>query len=268
MNIQDAFLKFGKAVVVASIIAFAHAASAQRSDGHGGPETGGAGHVEHGGRPAPAPAPAPAKPFTPAPAVRPQAEHHAVGRVDYGSIRHANAPAIRNDRVIVHNEVHNEVHNQVQNFPRHVDRDFDREHFVRRGFVPGAFVVSLPIGYNTVFVNNSPYYYSDGLYYQQAPNGYQEVYAPVGAVVPALPPGAIPIVVGYATYYYADGTFYVQEGGQFAVIQPPAGITVPELPSQAVQVALNGQIAYQFNGIYYVPNFINGVTQYTVVQPS
>jgi hypothetical protein len=159
------------------------------------------------------------------------------------------------------------VHNDVHNFPRHVDRDFDRDRFFRRRFIPGAFVVSLPVGVQPVVVNNTPYYYSDGMYYQQAPNGYQEVYPPVGAVVPTLPPGAIPIVLGYATYYYADGTFYTQEGSQFAVVQPPVGITVPELPSGAVQVAVNGQIAYQFNGIYYMPIFINGVTQYTVVQP-
>jgi Family of unknown function (DUF6515) len=260
MKISDVFCKFGKAVVVAGVIAFTHAAQAQHRDG-GRPEGGHPGTAPPHAAPHQEPAhrPEPARPFTPAPAVRPGAEHHAVVRVDHGSIRHANAPVIRNENVIVHND--------VRNFPRHVDRDFDREHFSRRRFLPGAFFVSLPIGVQTVFANNTPYYYSDGLYYQQAPNGYQQVYAPVGAIVPALPVGAVPIVIGYATYFYADGTFYVQEGNQFAVVQPPLGITVPELPSAAVQVALNGQIAYLFNGVYYMPIFVNGVTQYTVVQP-
>lgn len=112
-------------------------------------------------------------------------------------------------------------------------------------------------------VNDVPYYYSDGTYYQSAASGgYQEVYAPVGAAVAQLPPGAVPVLVGNVTYYYADGVFYTQQGAQFVVVQTPIGVTVPDLPPAAVQVSVNGLIAYQFNGIYYMPIFINGVTQY------
>ncbi|EEF57069.1 DUF6515 family protein [Pedosphaera parvula] len=183
----------------------------------------------------------------------PEVPHHAVGRIDHGSIRHANSPIIRNERVDVN---------------RHFARDFDRDHFFRRRFFPGAFVAVLPVGYEPLYVNNAPYYYSDGLYYQPTAQGsYQEVYPPVGAVVNELPSDAVSIVAGNVTYYYSAGAFYVQQGNQFVVVQPPLGVTVPELPPGAAQVAVNGQMAYQFNGVYYMPVFVNGVTEYQTVAP-
>jgi len=116
-------------------------------------------------------------------------------------------------------------------------------------------------------VNGSPYYYDDGLYYQQADNGYQEVYPPVGADVPQPPDGAIVVEAGNQTYYYAGGAFYVQQDGGYVVAPAPIGVAVPELPPGAMQVAVNGGAAYQFNGIYYRPEFVDGVTQYITFLP-
>jgi hypothetical protein len=116
-------------------------------------------------------------------------------------------------------------------------------------------------------VGGSPYFYDDGIYYQQAADGYQEVYPPVGADVPELPDGAVAIEAGNITYYYAGGAFYVQTDNGYNVAPTPIGVTVPELPPGAVQVAVNGGIAYQFNGIYYRPVFVDGVTQYMTFMP-
>jgi len=116
-------------------------------------------------------------------------------------------------------------------------------------------------------VNGAPYYYDDGIYYQQAGDDYQEVYPPLGADVPELPDGAIEIDAGNLAYYYAGGAFYVQQDGGFVIAPTPMGVTVPELPPGAVQVSVNGGVAYQFNGIYYRPVFVNGVTQYMTFMP-
>jgi hypothetical protein len=150
----------------------------------------------------------------------------------------------------------------------HHDVDVDVRHDrFWHGFRYGARFGILPVGYISLMVGGSPYYYDDGLYYQQAGDSYQEVYPPVGADVPELPDGAIAIDAGGQTYYYAGGAFYVQQDNGYNVAPPPIGVTVPELPPGAVQVAVNGGVAYQFNGIYYRPVFADGVTQYMTFMP-
>jgi len=151
--------------------------------------------------------------------------------------------------------------------PRRLDFDIDRGHHFFDGFIPGAFVTTLPFGYQTVVVNGAPYDYYGGTYYQPQADGYQEVYPPVGAAIAELPEGAVPIAAANGTYYYAGGAFYVQQGPQFVIVAPPVGVTVPQLPPGAAQVVVNGQVAWQFDGIYLRPVFVNGVTMYvTFVQ--
>jgi hypothetical protein len=126
----------------------------------------------------------------------------------------------------------------------------------------------LPPGFLTLNIGGAPYYYSDGMYYQPAEGGFQEVYPPAGAEIPGPPDGAIQVYAGGQTYYYAGGAFYIQQpDGQFVLTQPPIGVVVPELPPGATEVNVNGQIAYQFNGVYYQPVFVDGVTQYQTVTP-
>ncbi|MDB6031994.1 MAG: putative lipoprotein [Verrucomicrobiales bacterium] len=203
---------------------------------HGGGRGGG------GARPGPRLGP------EPRPAFRPAVPRQEFERVQHGSIRHAQAPAIRQERFFE---------------PRHVDVDVDRGHHFWGGFIGGALVASLPIGYETLMLNGSPYYYYDGIYYQPQPTGYQEVYPPVGAAITEPPDGAVPVAAGNNVYYFAGGAFYLQQGSQFVVASPPVGATVYELPPGSVQVVVNGQIAYQFDGLYYRPTFVNGVTMYT-----
>ena len=209
--------------------------------------------------PAPRAAPAPRPEAPRAPEARPP--FAGVDRSDHGSIRHvdtnviprpaAAAPARPNFNVNQHVIVHHDV-----------DVDVNRQRFWH-GFVFGERRPALRPGYRQIYVQNQPYFYDDGIYYQQAGEGYQEVYAPVGAVIPELPDGAIEIVAGDTVYYYAGGAFYVLQDGGFVIAPTPIGVTVPELPPGAMQVFVNGGTAYQFNGVYYQPVFVNGVTQFT-----
>ena len=185
-----------------------------------------------------------------------------VDRVNHGTIRHVDTHVVQRPVEVQHG------FDQHQHVIAHhdVDVDIGRPGFWH-GFVFGARLHGLRGGYVQLFVNGAPYYYDDGIYYQQAGNDYQEVYPPVGADVQELPDGAVEIEAGNLTYYYAGGAFYVQQGGGFIIAPTPIGVTVPELPPGAVQVAVNGGAAYQFNGIYYRPEFVDGVTQYITFLP-
>jgi len=189
----------------------------------------------------------------------------AVDRVNHGSFGHVDNPVARppaphpnnppfqnhGPNVYVQRDPHVDFH------PHQFWHDF---HFKLRFH-------DLPVGYVRLVVGGAPYFYDDGIYYQQVDDGYQEVYPPVGAVVTQLPDGAIAIEAGNLTYYYAGGAFYVAQDGGYVIAPTPIGVTVPELPPDAVQVSLNGGVAYQFNGIYYEPVFVDGVTQYVTVAP-
>ena len=197
----------------------------------------------------------------------------AVDRSSHGSIRHVDthivqrpvevrheaAPAVqarhevaRRPEVLVHRDVEVDVHR------RHSWNDFA---FGRR-------LTALPFGFIGLQIGGVPYDYSDGIYYQPADGGYQEVYPPVGAAIPQAPDGAIEIDAGGQAYYYAGGAFYVQRpDGTYAIAPTPMGVVVPELPPGAIQVSVKGAAAYQFNGVYYEPTFVNGVTQYETFMP-
>jgi Family of unknown function (DUF6515) len=209
-------------------------------------------------QPAPRPEPARAPVQHTQPVVVDRANHGTVRHVDTHVVpRPVQRPIETHPGFDGHHDVY--VHHDV-------DVDFHHPRFWN-GFRYGARFNVLPVGYVSIFVGGSPYYYDDGLYYQQVDNGYQEVYPPVGADVPQPPDGAYAIDAGNQTYYYAGGAFYVQQGDGYVIAPPPIGVTVPELPPGAVQVAVNGGIAYQFNGIYYRPVFVDGVTQYMTFMP-
>ena len=207
------------------------------------------------GAPAPRSAPAPAHASVQhSPAMIVRANHGTIRHVDTHIVeRSAAAPRAfeQHQQILVHHDV------QV---------DIPRNHFWH-GFAYGARHHSLRQGYYPLLVNGAPFFYDDGIYYQQAGSDYLEVYPPTGAVVQSLPDGAMAIEAGDSTYYYAGGAFYVQQSSGFVIIAPPLGLAVPELPPGAVQVSVNGSLAYQFNGISYQPVFVNGVTQYVIIRP-
>ena len=217
-------------------------------------------------RPEPAPRSQPAPRTEPARAPVQRTQPVVVDRANHGSVRHVDTHvAERPVQRPVEGRPGFDNHHDV--YVHHdVDVDVRRPRFWHN-FRYGARFNILPVGYISLMVGGSPYYYDDGLYYQQAADGYQEVYPPVGADVPELPDGAVAIEAGNITYYYAGGAFYVQQGNGYNVAPTPIGVTVPELPPGAVQVAVSGGIAYQFNGIYYRPVFVDGVTQYMTFMP-
>jgi hypothetical protein len=189
-----------------------------------------------------------------------------VDRAFHGSVRHEDLHSARPaqprepERHVVEPRHDVVIH-------RDVDTDYHR-HYFWNDFAFGRHFAALPLGFLRLSIGGNPYYYDDGIYYEQNNGGYQEVYPPVGAAIPQLPEGTVEIQAGNQLYYYAGGAFYVQQpDGSFAIAPTPLGVVVPELPPGAVQVSMNGQIAYQFNGIYYQPVFVNGVTQYQTIQP-
>ena len=191
-----------------------------------------------------------------------------VDRSNHGSIRHIDShgverPVVEHREIDVHHEV--EMHRGIVAH-RDVEVDVHRSQFWH-GFVFGSRLHNLRGGYLRVFVGNAPYFYDDGIYYQQMGDAYQAVYPPVGAIIPGLPDGTIEVYAGNSVYYYAGGAFYVQQSGGFVIAPPPMGVVVPELPPGTIQVAVNNRLAYQFNGIYYQPVFVNGVTQYMTFMP-
>ena len=196
--------------------------------------------------------------------MRAPVEHNpvSVDRSNHGSIRHFDTRAVEHPVVVPH-EI--DLHQRFVNH-RDVEVDIHRPRFWH-GFAFGSRFHNLRGSYLRVFVGNAPFFYDDGIFFQQVGSDYQEVYPPVGAVIPELPDGAIEISAGNLIYYYAGGAFYIQQSGGFVIAPPPMGVVVPELPPGAVSVAINNTLAYQFNGIYYQPVFVNGVTQYMTFMP-
>jgi hypothetical protein len=196
-----------------------------------------------------------------------------VDRTSHGSIRHVDTHVVARP-VEARPEPARAVEVRHEVAPRrevlvHRDAEVDvhRAHFWN-DFAFGRRLAALPLGFLALQIGGVPYYYCDGIYYQPADSGYQEVYPPVGAAVPQPPEGAIEIDAGGQTYYYAGGAFYLQQpDGTFAIAPTPIGVVVPELPPGATQVSVKGTVAYQFNGIYYEPVFVNGVTQYETFMP-
>jgi Family of unknown function (DUF6515) len=209
----------------------------------------------------------------------------AVDRTSHGSIRHVDTHVVQRPVAVQHPVVEHPVvthpepahvvdvrHEPAPRRPdivahRDVDVDIHRHRFWN-DFAFGHRLTVLPVGYLALQIGGVPYDYCDGIYYQPADGGYQEVYPPVGAEVPQPPDGAIEVEAGGLTYYYAGGAFYLEQpDGTYAIAPTPMGVVVPELPPGAVQVSVKGNVAYQFNGIYYEPVFVNGVTQYETFAP-
>ncbi len=199
-----------------------------------------------------------------APSLRAPAQRGSalVNRSIHGTIRHVDTHAFARPL-----SVGRDAYVQQRVITHHdVEVDVNRSRYWH-GFVFGARHHALRSGYVRILVNNSPYFYDDGIYYQQTGDYYQEVYPPLGANIVQLPDGAVEVFSGNIPYYYAAGAFYMQQNGGFIITSPPMGVTVTELPPGALQVSIGAGMAYQFNGIHYRPVFANGVTQYMTFMP-
>ena len=75
----------------------------------------------------------------------------------------------------------------------------------------------MPFGYRRIYVNNFPYYYYYGTYYQYRNFNYYVVSPPLGAIVESLPAGYETLNVDGETFYTIDGAQYkpmVQDNGE------------------------------------------------------
>jgi hypothetical protein len=153
---------------------------------------------------------------------------------------------------------------------RRMDIDEDRrQSFFWSDYHAGMRIDRLPDGYRRFDLRGHPFFYFEGVYYDNGPSGYVIIAPPVDADVSDLPPGTETVVVGDTIYYYAGGAFYVQQSdGSYIVVAPPMEVTVTMFPPDAVSVVINGTVYYQADGTFYLPVMQNGVTAYlTVPQP-
>lgn len=135
-------------------------------------------------------------------------------------------------------------------------------------FHAGMRLDRLPDGYRRIGVRGHPYYYFQGVFYDDGPSGYVIIAPPVDAVVTDLPPGSETVVLGDTYYYYAGGAFYVQQSdGTYIVVAAPLGVTVSTLPPDAAPVTINGLNCYQADGTCYQPVMQNGAIAYLTIQP-
>lgn len=155
----------------------------------------------------------------------------------------------------------------------------------------GFVAATLPLGYMSLAVGGSPYYYHGGYFYRPAPSGYVVVSAPLGASVVSLPASAVRVQIGGAVYYqYADAYYQWHPANRAYVVVPapaaaPATVTVPapapasdwsggyapgqvveELPTGYAAEIINGVQYYRYGGDYFLPTRQDGREVYVVVR--
>jgi hypothetical protein len=85
----------------------------------------------------------------------------------------------------------------------------------------GTMLTRPPVGYTTVYVGPTPYYYYDNAYYTQVYSGgdvaYQVVAPPAGAIITTLPSGC----AQSGPYWTCGNVYYQRSGSGYAVITNP-----------------------------------------------
>ncbi|MEO6219958.1 MAG: DUF6515 family protein [Ginsengibacter sp.] len=135
--------------------------------------------------------------------------------------------------------------------------NYNSNYYYRSGYNRRIYVMGGPRynyrPYNSISINfgGSPYYYSDGLFYDYYSGYYQPIYPPFGIRISTLPFGYSRIYVGSNPFYYFNGTFYSQYENNYEVVDAPMGATVSSLPRGAKSVVINGEKFYELNGTYF-----------------
>jgi len=90
---------------------------------------------------------------------------------------------------------------------------------------PGKRVRVLPTRYYRTYVDQRPYYYYQGVFYEPNPYGYIVVGAPIGARVDRLPYGYASFGLGSRRYYHVNSTYYIYDDRDrdYIVVEKPAG---------------------------------------------
>jgi len=110
---------------------------------------------------------------------------------------------------------------------------------IRRHFHPLNFRLKvLPQFYVSISVLGSPYFYYDGIYYQNYLDGYIVVRAPIGASIRLLPAGFIGFRYNGLTYYYINHNYYLwnTRSLHYVVVEKPDGA------DEAVTEATQGRL--------------------------
>jgi len=97
---------------------------------------------------------------------------------------------------------------------------------------------ALPLGFLTLAIAGTLFYYSAGNYYRRAPQGYVLVQAPPGAVIKVLPQGHQAVVINGVTYYTYGGAYYQYVGNGYKVVPAPVQgpVSPQETPAQSTVV--------------------------------
>lgn len=133
------------------------------------------------------------------------------------------------------------------------------------GMAIGATVAALPMAAVALTVAGTPYWYSNGVYYESQGGQYAVVPPPQGAVVPAPPPSCSTVDLGAGKTYDCGGAFYSTAPNGYAVVPPPIGIAVPALPNGAVVHVIAGTTYFTFGGAWYQPMYSSGGVMYRIV---
>ena len=143
------------------------------------------------------------------------------------------------------------------------------------GLIIGAAIASIPQDSQTVYVQDTKYYYSSGTYYQDAPSGdgYVVAQAPTGAEVQSLPDATSNVKSGSGeTYQYVNGTYYDEKPADtpdaapsYEVVDAPLGAMVPDLPEDAKQQKVGDDTYFEYADTWYKPFYSGSDVVYQVI---
>ncbi|MES2307635.1 MAG: DUF6515 family protein [Verrucomicrobiota bacterium] len=94
------------------------------------------------------------------------------------------------------------------------------------GAIFGGIVATLPHEHTTVVVHDTPYYYSEGVYYRSCNRGYVIMPPPPGVVIDTLPPDYSLVWISGRPYYYSRGVYYLQQPTGYVVANAPQNVVV------------------------------------------
>ncbi len=142
------------------------------------------------------------------------------------------------------------------------DRHYSRYHISHHYPVYGRVSFGLPRGFLSISIGGSPCFYSDGIFYRRAHEGYVVIAPPVGVVVDEIPWGCHRVIVN-GRIYYTNGNVYYQStrDGYVVVDSPlvvaPSQVTVINTPQTDPNVYINNNVeSFTVN----IPNHRGGYT--------
>jgi hypothetical protein len=123
----------------------------------------------------------------------------------------------------------------------------DRDHRDFRR--PGESIHVLPDRHERIRVNDHPYYYRRGVFYEPRSSGYVVISAPLGAHVRSLPTGYVSFGLDTRRYFYANTTYYLYDdrSRDYVVVEQPA--RAEALMQSSMEVASAAELfVYPKNG--------------------